>query len=81
MFKSSLISVSVFRCSRGSIIAKFKLTFFRDIANNLGANVTRKLVEAVDSGELAGLAVDQSSLIIKIEDGTLALQLFFNIAL
>ncbi|CAH3127383.1 unnamed protein product [Pocillopora meandrina] len=64
----AFLNVTITGFSRGSIIAKFKLTFFRDIANNLGANVTKKLVEAVDSGELAGLAVDQSSLIIKIED-------------
>ena len=42
----------------------FNLTFTRDIADELGANVTRNLVKAVQSGSLGGLAVDPNSLTI-----------------
>lgn len=49
---------------RGSIIVLFNLTFTRDIADELGANVTRNLVKAVQSGSLGGLAVDPNSLTI-----------------
>lgn len=51
------------------MIAIFKMTFIRDIANDPGANVTNKLAVAVKSGELGGLAVDPSSLSIKKSDG------------
>ena len=66
-----MVSLSVFRsnnmhpsfsCRRGSVVALFNLTFVRDIANELGANVTNNLVNAVRSGSLGELAVDPDSL-------------------
>ena len=53
---------SVFFCRRGSVVAIFNLTFTRDIANELGDNVTNNLVVAVKSGNLGELAVDPASL-------------------
>ena len=47
----------------------FNLTFTRDIADELGANVTRNLVKAVQSGSLGGLAVDPNSLTITQSGG------------
>ena len=49
-------------CRRGSVVAIFNLTFTRDIANELGDNVTNNLVVAVKSGNLGELAVDPASL-------------------
>ena len=40
----------------------FNLTFTRDIADDLGANVTTNLVKAVRTGSLGELAVDPDSL-------------------
>lgn len=40
----------------------FNLTFTRDIADELGANVTSNLVKAVRTGSLGELAVDPDSL-------------------
>ena len=51
-----------FSCRRGSVVASFNLTFTRDIADDLGPNVTNNLVVAVRSGSLGGLAVDPASL-------------------
>ena len=47
----------------------FNLTFTRDIADELGANVTRNLLKAVRSGSLGGLAVDPDSLTITQSGG------------
>ena len=47
----------------------FNLTFTRDIADELGANVTRNLLKAVRSGSLGGLAVDPNSLAITQSSG------------
>ena len=47
----------------------FNLTFTRDIADELGLNVTRNLVKAVQSGSLGGLAVDPNSLTITQSGG------------
>ena len=47
----------------------FNLTFTRDIADELGANVTRNLVKAVRRGSLGGLAVDSNSLTITQSGG------------
>ena len=47
---------------RGSVVAMFNLTFSRDIADDLGSNVTNNLVAAVRSGSLGVLAVDPASL-------------------
>ena len=58
-----------FHFRRGSVIVLFNLTFTRDIADELGANVTRNLVKAVQSGSLGGLAVDPNSLTITQSGG------------
>ena len=47
----------------------FNLTFTRDIADDLGTNVTRNLVKAVRSGNLGGIAVDPDSLTITQSGG------------
>lgn len=49
---------------RGSVVVLFNLTFTRDMANELGANVTNNLVNAVRTGSLGELAVGPNSLII-----------------
>ncbi|XP_078378069.1 uncharacterized protein LOC144661244 [Oculina patagonica] len=56
----SNVTVTAFR--RGSVVAIFNLTFSRDIADDLGDNVTNNLVVAVKTGSLGGLAVDPGSL-------------------
>ena len=48
----------------------FSLTFTRDMANELGANVTNNLVNAVRSGSLGEFAVDPESLSV-VQYGTL----------
>lgn len=58
-----------FHFRRGSVIVLFNLTFTRDIADELGANVTRNLVKAVQRGSLGGLAVDPNSLTITQSGG------------
>ena len=42
----------------------FNLTFTRDMANELGANVTNNFVHAVRSGSMGEFAVDPKSLSI-----------------
>jgi len=54
------VTVTGFR--RGSVVVLFNLTFTRDMANELGANVTNNLVNAVKTGSLGELAVDPNSL-------------------
>lgn len=49
---------------RGSVVAIFNMTFTRDIADDLGDNVTNNLAVAVKSGSLGGLPVDPASLSI-----------------
>lgn len=49
---------------RGSVVAIFNMTFTRDIADDLGDNVTNNLAVAVKSGNLGGLPVDPASLSI-----------------
>ena len=65
-----LLLISLFfHCRRGSVIVRFNLTFKRDIADDLGTNVTRNLVKAVRSGSLGGIAVDPDSLTITQSGG------------
>lgn len=58
---SDILLLSFF-LRRGSVVAIFNLTFSRDIADDLGDNVTNNLVVAVKTGSLGGLAVDPDSL-------------------
>ena len=51
-----------FFCRRGSVVAIFNLKFTRDMADDLGDNVTNNLAVAVKSGSLGGLPVDPASL-------------------
>lgn len=62
--KASLafLTVKVTGFRRGSVVAIFNLTFTRDIADELGGNVTNNLVIAVKSGSLGELVVDPASL-------------------
>ncbi|XP_068726517.1 macrophage mannose receptor 1-like [Montipora capricornis] len=60
------VTVTGFR--RGSVTVMFNLTFTRDMANELGANVTNNFVNAVRSGSMGEFAVDPKSLsIVKYE--------------
>jgi len=66
MDKASLafLKVKVTSFRRGSVVAIFNITFTRDIADDLGDNVTNNLAVAVKSGNLGGLPVDPASLSI-----------------
>ena len=56
----------LFPVRRGSVVAMFELSFYRDMAEDPGVNVTSKLVLAVRNGKLGELEVDPGSLTISI---------------
>ena len=50
-------------CNRpGSVVASFKLMFYRDMSQDPGVNVTLNIVAAIKTGKLGDLEVDPESL-------------------